>query len=429
MPSQWPPPYSPPFPSRPNRWAAAGWTFLVLGLFVAAGFAVGSGRLGFFVRFGRVGSPVADPGGQSVADPGGQIAAYQPPLDSHGDPRWVTPPEPLLPATTTAGLPAALTATNPTGPVVTPAMAQAVVSAAWALHGQALAAGDENLMASMETGSALEADLGRCGCPHPTNPFGPIGGVSVMVPRQTSYPARFMAQVATTVPAPTSGRDQYLAFVVFTRTDPATPWRITLLGGFASDGAAAVTPPAVDADGYLAIEAAAPKVDPAAVHDLLADYWRRAKDSGTVPDPGPFEPGVWTTHQAGVLAEHHQGEVGGTGFTEYYAYQADPDPASLFVFDQGLGWRIACAPVRVQRTFTGGPGGFPYQTPDLHNWGRDVPPGVHAAIIDTELTVPCIEIPAAGSADGLRVYGADEYTSHIEARDAPAPTAPATITA
>ena len=404
---------------------------------MAAGFAVGSGRFGFFVWFGRVGSPVADPGGQSVANPGGQsaanpggqIAAYHPPLDSHGDPRWVTPPESLLPPATTAGLPAALTATNPTGPVVTPAMAQAVVSAAWTLHGQALAVGDENLMASLETGSALEADLGRCVCA-PANPFGPIGGVSVMVPRQTSYPARFMAQVATTVPAPTSGRDQYLAFVVFTRTDAASPWRIALLGGFATEGAAAVTPPAVDADGYLAIEAAAPKVDPAEAHDLLAGYWRRAKDSGTVPDPGPFEPGVWTTHQAGVLAEHHQGAVGGTGFTEYYAYQADPDPASLFVFDQGLGWRIACAPLRVQRTFTGEPGGFPYQTPDLHNWGRDVAPGVHAAIIDTELTVPCIEIPAAGSADGLRVYGADEYNSHLEARDAPAaPAVPATRTA
>ena len=119
MPSQWPPPYSPsvppppPFPPRPNRWAVTGWACLALGLFVAAGFAVGSGRFGFFVRLGRVGSPVADPGGQSVANPGGQsvanpggqiaanpggqIAAYHPPLDSHGDPRWVTPPEPLLP--------------------------------------------------------------------------------------------------------------------------------------------------------------------------------------------------------------------------------------------------------------------------------------------------------------------------------------------
>jgi hypothetical protein len=78
---------------------------------------------------------------------------------------------------------------------------------------------------------------------------------------------------------------------------------------------------------------------------------------------------------------------------------------------------MVCAPLRVQKTFTEGPHGFPYQTQNRHNWGRDVSPGPHAAVVDTESTVPCIEIPPAGSADRLRVLGAAQYTSSIVALD------------
>jgi len=48
--------------------------------------------------------------------------------------------------------------------------------------------------------------------------------------------------------------------------------------------------------------------------------------------------------------------------------------------------------------------------------GPSVPPGLHGVVIDTEKTVPRIEVPPAGSGAGVRVRGAQEYTDSTEYR-------------
>ena len=374
---------------------------------VAACAVITLAMVGVIIRVATVDTTVSNRVRSNAA-----VGNYHPPLDANGDPLYLPPAPPPADRAATATLPAAFTATTPSGPIVTPAMAADVVQAAWTLHSRALSHFDTGLMASFETGTALEIDRGRCQCSQPGDPFGPIRGLALSVPRQTAYPARFFAQVATT-----ASHDPWIAFLVFTRHDPSSPWLLTLMGGFSPDQAI-VTPPATDRDGYLAPQTAPPTIDPTIAHHLLADYWRHAKDRGSVPDPAPFAPGLWTTDFAAKLAVHHQGDVAANGLTGYYTYQADTAPDATFVFPEGQGWQIACSAIRIQKTYTAGPTGAPFQDAARHNWGSAITPGVHAAIVDTEITVPCIEIPSAGSTAGARVLGANEYTSATEGRDA-----------
>jgi hypothetical protein len=331
-------------------------------------------------------------------------AQYRPALDAAGDPLYVSPRRQLPAPNGAESLPAALTATVSSGPVITPSGARDAVRAAWTLHARALERLDIKLMSAFETGAALELDAGRCDC-GPGNPFGDIKDMAVSVPRQTAYPAQFFAQVATT-----ASNQPWVAFLVFSRTEAASPWRLAFIGGFqASD--ASVTPPAVGADGYLAPQTASPLFDPAAAHRLLADYWRTAKRTATVAPSSNFAPGIWTNQFATKLTQYHQGGIGQNGLVGYYAYETDPANDPAYTFAEGQGWQIVCSALRVQKTFVAPPGrSGPYQDKAGQNLGPLVPPGVHNAVIVTEITVPCIEVPPAGSSAKATVLGADEYT-------------------
>jgi hypothetical protein len=104
---------------------------------------------------------------------------YLPTTDAAGDPRWVTVTF-QAPAPATSPLPAALTAA-PSSPVpVTPFQAYAVVQAVWPLRNAAIKKGDGHLFAEIESGVALEGDVGDC-C-SPGNPYGPID-LQVYVPQ------------------------------------------------------------------------------------------------------------------------------------------------------------------------------------------------------------------------------------------------------
>jgi hypothetical protein len=329
---------------------------------------------------------------------------FAPARDAQGDPRYVTPPAHLPAPSGAIALPAALTAPPGAQDVIRPEAANAVVRATWDLHHQALAALDVSLMAGFETGPALEVDAGRCACSGDRDPFGPANQVAVSVPHQTSYPARFFAQVATT-----ASNQPWIAFLVFTRADARSPWMLDLFGGYAADGAE-VTPPAVDGGGFLAPQTARSAVDPTTVHSLLAEYWRFSKRTGTVPSALLWEPGVWTTDFAQKLTQYHQGGVAENGLIGYYAYETDAAHDGAYAFPEGQGWQIVCSAIRMQKTFLPtAPGKRVYQDAAQHNWGKSVPPGAYRAVTDNEIAVPCIEIPPTGSGQKVRVRGAQEY--------------------
>jgi hypothetical protein len=75
-------------------------------------------------------------------------------------------------------------------------------------------------MSEFETGPALEADEVTCGC-NTRAARGPISGESLLVPRQRSFPAAFLAEVKTTLTgAP------YVQYLVIARQSMATPWEV-----------------------------------------------------------------------------------------------------------------------------------------------------------------------------------------------------------
>ena len=106
-------------------------------------------------------------------------------------------PTPPIPATTP--LPAVLDAPSPArGAVVTPTQAEQIVAADWTLRDEAFTYDNKALLPEFETGPALESDEVTCGCTS-RSPRGPIESESLFVPRQRSYPADFMAEVADDV--------------------------------------------------------------------------------------------------------------------------------------------------------------------------------------------------------------------------------------
>ena len=313
-------------------------------------------------------------------------------------PAYVPPPR-NLPAPKAVTLPAALTAAPSAGDVITPVAAAAVVRAAWDLRHQALADHDVPLMAAFETGPALEVDASRR-----RDPLGPANQVVVSVPHQTAFPAHFLAEVATT-----SDNAGWSAFLVFSRADAQSPWMLGLIGGSTANGTA-ITPPAVDGNGFLTTQAAPAVVDPTTVHALLAQYWRFSKDNGRVPPAPLWETGAWTNQFAAKLTQYHQGAVAENGLLGYYAFKSAPN-GSGFVFPEGQGGQIVCSAIYLQTTYRPTDAGKRIsQDAGRHKWGTSVPPGAYREITQNEIAVPCIEVPPSRSHDKVRVLGAQPYT-------------------
>ncbi len=285
-------------------------------------------------------------------------------------PSAYVPPQRHIPAPRAVALPAALTAAPASGDVITPSLATAVVQAAWDLHHQALAQHDVPLAAAFETGPALDIDAAREGN---GDPYGSTSQVVVSVPHQATFPARFLAQVATT-----KAQQPWIAFLVLSRADTRSPWMLELMGGYAAPSTA-IKPPPVDAGGFVTPQTAHPLVDPTTVHGLLAQYWRFSADNGKVPPAPLWESGQWTTQYAAQLSRSHQG----------VAYQVAPNGPS-YVFPQAEGWQIVCSAIYMQQTSPSSGGG--------------------RQVTKNGIAVPCIEVPPAGPGNKVRVLGAQEYT-------------------
>ena len=118
-------------------------------------------------------------------------------------------------------------------PVVTPLQAGPILDEAWNRREDALAQRNRTVVASVEEGPVLAQDLAWMDGLRSERPGGSgrrgLVGQSVLVPRQLSYPAFFVAATrVTNAPDPTGGYSFWTALVVLVRDDQASPWRIRL---------------------------------------------------------------------------------------------------------------------------------------------------------------------------------------------------------
>jgi hypothetical protein len=322
---------------------------------------------------------------------------HVPTLDANGDPVWVPVPFRVHPA---AGipLPAALTAAPGTGPVVTPAEAGAVLKAAWREREIALSSGNGGLLAELETGPALDADLNPCACA-PTEAFGPITSSQVLVPAQTFWPAHFLGDVITTA----SGAP-WIEYLVFQRGGPAQAWKVLLATGYEPAKKPFLDVPAPAQDGFDGL-GPPDSVDPASLPVSLAADWQASKDGRPLP-PSAMGPQIWTTDWGRTLARYGQGKVNAEiGLTGHYLYQADVARDGVYAFGAST-YQIACGVVRVQKTWTPPPGGSIRQDLLRQGWGSTVAPGTYRAVITTQITEPCFFVQQQPY--GVYVVGADE---------------------
>jgi len=114
-------------------------------------------------------------------------------------------------------------AINPQGqPVITPDQAGRLLSAVWIARAGAFANGSVETINSLETKAAAEfddnADAGIYGDP------GTISAMTIILPRQLTYPATFMAVVTTHNP----GRPGRREGIVMTKPDAQAPWKLAI---------------------------------------------------------------------------------------------------------------------------------------------------------------------------------------------------------
>ena len=103
--------------------------------------------------------------------------------------------------------------------------ARALFESYWELRQRALAGGSVPLLNMIEAGVARVADEDTCGC-GPALPWGPVLAKSIFLTAQISFPAYFMAEAVTDIPADTG--NQGWVVLVFRRLSAAQQWKVVI---------------------------------------------------------------------------------------------------------------------------------------------------------------------------------------------------------
>jgi hypothetical protein len=290
--------------------------------------------------------------------------------------------------------------------LITPAQAGTVLAALWPLRERAITSGDTEAVRALESGSAEWGDVirarGREGLR--SKPAG-YASATFFVPRQTSYPGRFLAFVAT------SQRDgaPLAEAMVFVRASATAPWTLDLDTAWTlGSGAENLPAPRVDAQGYVVAPSASLDELARRAPSRLVAYWQQAKDQGRTPPLGVFAPGAWTTDRAAYLAEHPNGTTQSNGLPGVTRVSLGSSPFRTFL--QADGADIACGVVWTTSVNTRGSRGWPYQDDDRSNWGPEVAPGLYREMRTRYQWQTCFFVPPAGP---VRVLGGQGLTEAL----------------
>ena len=291
------------------------------------------------------------------------------------------------------GLSSSPTTQPPGPPVITVEGAAKVLHAYWPVHEGALAAGNLHALATLATGTAASWEHGAvgCGCYSITKPR-PLLNAAYFVPRQTRYPAFFVAEAQTEYGSP------WVELLVFTKRRAADRWLVTEDSGFGPmpGHEARLFAPLVGPGGFnVSIDdAIAPDQRDRALEAApkLAALWQQATNTGQVPATTRFDLHGDSLTRVKKIASHRQDALQSTGLFAHYSFYVSPsDP--LFEVTGQYGDEFACQPIREKATYTPRPGEVILQDKQQDNWGALLAPGTYPKIIEEDVWETCFLVP------------------------------------
>lgn len=291
------------------------------------------------------------------------------------------------------------------GTLISPGQASRILQAFWPLREKAMTDISPATIAELDTGPAAIADRSRtlCGCLRRTSPA-PYSAAEVVVPRQHTYPAYFMAEAITVAGQPLGPWQERMVFV---RASADASWTLMLDTGSTPDvpGPGHLDALQVDAQGYSAPVSRAQARVAAQLPTRLASYWTQAKLTGSQPPLGWFQPGSWTTQEAAALGAHPEGTEQFNGLTGHFRFVAD-DAVPVFALREA-GQILACGALSIDQIYTPGPAGAPHQGADLEPYGAGLAPGTYRSVDRHQVSETCFRIPPDGAGPGTVVTGGD----------------------
>ena len=324
-------------------------------------------------------------------------------------------------------LPLALSATNDSGPLVTPTQAREIAWWSWSLFDEGLGSDDTRMVSQvLEPGLMLREVLTQCAwpkgeyCPSERWPISTDpSSIRVFVPRQTSYPLDFLALIPSTGSVIEStaelGPSQAISVLaVLERTSATATWKIAFKTAFGDSGGTKppelVLPQVGDASlaGYDPSAAVKPTIDSASVPGALAAYWQHWKETETAPARSAFTSGAYTSEYGASIGQQLNGSEyranGNVLLVERGTYSAEPAIDGVWTFSVNNRAALICSTVRIAVTDVAIGRGKLLQTAKGDPWGIQIPPGRYAAVATLELHRTCTLTTSNG---GLQVLGID----------------------
>jgi len=277
----------------------------------------------------------------------------------------------------------------PGRPVITPAQAATVLAAFWAVHAQAVVAGDLAALRRLDTGPAATWETGALSCGCLLRAPLTLVAARYFVPRQTHYPAYFVTEAEEGYEG-----QRGAAVLVFTKAAAEQPWLVAEHSAYdvgAGQGLA-LGVPVTGPGGYVAAPTPAQHQVAVTAAAQLAATWQAAKDSGSVPGGSEFLIAGDLAERLRQITAFRQGAVqvnGAIGVYRFYASATDP----LAEVGIGGGYALACQAVRetvVYRPRTAS--GALVQDQARGNWGQLLPPGVYPSLTSRDAWQTCFVI-------------------------------------
>jgi hypothetical protein len=286
-------------------------------------------------------------------------------------------------------------------PFVTPAQAEAAMTALWNAQELAYVKRDAAELNELDTGTrlledhyALDSLVCKCSTWYWTKGPRTLQNLTLYYPRQSRYPLYFLAQIAAAAPGQSVAATAATAEFFVTRSSPSTPWKIATQlwdTGYATGGQG-LPAPALDTDGFDTPPPPAVAAAAATWPRQLAAFYTTLKDTGR-PPATPFAPGPLTTGTD--LAARPQGWKK-DGAVSHYAFAAGNDP---WLVEDTNGTVYSCADVLENEVIRPAKANTVLVQKDGPGdaWGPDLDTGYYAKVITTFEWPVCIYQDPSGA--------------------------------